>query len=176
MALTSKQKGVRKGIVIALVVTVSGFFSAIWFFGGISDASTTLGDRLAFVARWDLLVVVWLLGAIGTLARHRFFTSEDIDGGGLTMGTDKPKVYQAFLQNTLEQVVLALIVHVSWVLTMPGNWLGVIPVAVVFFFVGRGLFLRGYALGAGARAVGFGLTFYPTVLMFLTMAGYAAFG
>ena len=100
----------------------------------------------------------------------------DIDGGGLTMGTDKAKVYQAFLQNTLEQVVLALIVHVSWVLTMPGNWLGVIPVAVVSFFVGRGLFLRGYALGAGARAVGFGLTFYPTVLMFLTMAGYAAFG
>jgi hypothetical protein len=46
----------------------------------------------------------------------------------------------------------------------------------LFFFVGRGLFLRGYALGAGARAVGFGLTFYPTVLMFLTMAGYAAFG
>ena len=29
MALTSKQKGVRKGIVIALVITVSGFFSAI---------------------------------------------------------------------------------------------------------------------------------------------------
>ena len=101
MALTSKQKGVLKGTVIALVVTVSGFFSAIWFFGGISDASTTLGDRLAFVARWDLLVVVWLLGAIGTMARHRFFTPEDINSGGLTVGTDKAKVYQAFLQNTL---------------------------------------------------------------------------
>jgi uncharacterized membrane protein YecN with MAPEG domain len=39
------------------------------------------------------------------------------------------------------------------------------------FFVGRILFWRGYARGAPARALGFALTFYPSVAMILLILG-----
>jgi uncharacterized membrane protein YecN with MAPEG domain len=76
-------------------------------------------------------------------------------------------VLQATLQNTLEQTVLALGTHAIWALTMPRAWQGVIPVAAILFAIGRLLFWRGYAAGAGARALGFALTFYPTLIMIL---------
>lgn len=37
----------------------------------------------------------------------------------------------------------------------------------MLFSIGRWLFAAGYARGAGARALGFALTFYPTVAALL---------
>ena len=42
--------------------------------------------------------------------------------------------------------------------------------AALLFLIGRILFSRGYERGASARAVGFGLTFYPSVLMLAVAA------
>ena len=50
---------------------------------------------------------------------------------------------------------------------MPPAQLAVIPAAAVLFALGRLLFWRGYAGGAPSRALGFGLTFYPTALMLI---------
>jgi uncharacterized membrane protein YecN with MAPEG domain len=121
--------------------------------------------------RWDVLIVLCLTANIGLLARHRFFTPEDIDGGGLTKGTAQAQVLQATLQNTLEQTVLALSVHAVWAAEMPASWQAVIPAAAILFFIGRVLFWRGYARGAPGRALGFALTFYPTVAMLLLIVG-----
>lgn len=122
--------------------------------------------RLAFVSSWDLLVVFWLLVTIGTLARRRFFSAEDLDGSGLTRGTVQAGIDQSVLQNTLEQVVLAVVVHVAWAVLAPIEWMAALPVAATLFALGRVLFWRDYRRGAAARALGFGLTFYPTVLLF----------
>ena len=103
--------------------------------------------------------------SIGALARHRFFTPEDIDGGGLTNATGTARTLQAVIQNTLEQSVLALLAHLAWAATVPHRWMAVVPVATALFVLGRVLFWRGYAHGAPSRAIGFGLTFYPSVLM-----------
>ena len=81
---------------------------------------------------------------------------------------------QSILQNTLEQAVLAVLVHLIWAVTMPGDWLPAIPAATTLFVVGRMLFWRGYERGAAARAMGFGLTFYPTVLMLAILLLFAA--
>jgi uncharacterized membrane protein YecN with MAPEG domain len=118
-----------------------------------------------------VLIVLCLTANIGLLARHRFFTPEDIDGGGLTKGTAQAQVLQATLQNTLEQTVLALSVHAVWAAEMPASWQAVIPAAAILFFIGRVLFWRGYARGAPGRALGFALTFYPTVAMLLLIVG-----
>ena len=48
---------------------------------------------------------------------------------------------------------------------MPVTWMPGILAAAILFFVGRFLFIRGYAGGAPARALGFAMTFYPSVLM-----------
>ncbi|MFP6756793.1 MAG: hypothetical protein VCC99_01040 [Alphaproteobacteria bacterium] len=112
--MTDKQRGVLRGMAAAGAITVAGVTAGLWF---APDALTPAGDlasRLAFALRWDMLVVLWLLASIGMLARQRFFNPEDIDGGGLTAGSAQSKVLQSVLQNTLEQAVLAVFVHVAW--------------------------------------------------------------
>ncbi len=53
---------------------------------------------------------------------------------------------------------------------MPGPALGTITGAVILFAIGRVLFIVGYDRGAGSRALGFTLTFYPTAFMLMAMA------
>ncbi len=108
---------------------------------------------------------------IGRLAKHRFFTPEDIDGSALTQGTATARLLQALLQNTLEQLVLAVVVYLSAALLLPAHLLALILTAALMFTAGRLLFFRGYAGGAAHRAYGFALTFYSTIgLMLATVA------
>ena len=131
-------------------------------------------SAIAHALRWDVLLVLWLAASIGMLARHRFFTPADIDGSGLSEGTAAARVLQSVLQNTLEQSVLAFSVHVIWAVAMPWTWQAAVPVAATLFFLGRVLFWRGYARGAPARALGFALTFYPSVVMLVLIVGHLA--
>ena len=128
-------------------------------------AEASAGERLAFAIGADAFIALWLAISIGLLARHRFFTPEDIDGGGLSRGSETAKVLQSTLQNTLEQSVLAVLTHLAWSILMPVSWISAIPAAVLLFLCGRVLFVRGYRGGAPSRAVGFALTYYPSVLM-----------
>ena len=131
---------------------------------------------LVHALKWDVLLVVCLTANIAMLARHRFFTPADINGGGLSEGTSEAQLLQSILQNTLEQSVLALAVHASWAAAMPQTWQAAVPAAAILFVLGRVLFWRGYARGAPARALGFALTFYPSVLMLLLVVGRLAWG
>jgi hypothetical protein len=109
--------------------------------------------------------------SVGRLARHRFFTPQDIDGGGLTNGTHEARILQSLLQNTLEQFALAFAAYLAWAVIMPVLWLSVVPLAAITFGIGRVLFFAGYKEGAPHRAVGFALTFYPSMVMLvLSMA------
>jgi len=166
MALSAGQRGVLSGIVPALAVSLAVLAGAIlWAPAWLLPAGDGPGARLAFAAGVDAAIAIVLAVAIGALARHRFFTPADIDGGGLAPGTKRAAVLQAILQNTLEQAVLAVLAHLAWAALMPRPWLAAIPAATALFVLGRGLFARGYGGGAAARALGFGLTFYPTLLM-----------
>jgi len=78
-------------------------------------------------------------------------------------------VLRAVLQNTLEQSVLAVAAYVIWSAVMPLRWLRAIPPAAVLFCLGRVLFTTGYDRGASGRAMGFGLTAYPTFGMLITI-------
>jgi len=49
-----------------------------------------------------------LLICIARLAKHRFFTPEDINGSALTSGTERARLLQALLQNTREQTCPAV--------------------------------------------------------------------
>ena len=73
------------------------------------------------------------------------------------------------LQNTLEQCCLAFPVYVATAIVAPASFLPVVPLAAGMFLVGRALFFAGYAKGAPARAYGFALTFYPTVLLLVIL-------
>ena len=66
-----------------------------------SQASLSLRLKLAALA--GLAPAAVLLLCIARLAKHRFTTPQDIHGSALTEGTERAKLLQALLQNTLEQ-------------------------------------------------------------------------
>ena len=121
-----------------------------------------------------MVLAVLVAASIGRLAKHRFFTAADIDGGGMSEGSERARVLQSLLQNTLEQALLAVLVWGGWALLAPASWLSVVPLAALSFALGRVLFFAGYAQGAPARALGFTLSFYPTMAMLAGLLGYGA--
>jgi hypothetical protein len=127
-----------------------------------SDTLLPLTDRLKLALTCDLFVVVWLALAVGNVARLRFFSAEDIAGSALTQQSQRVRIASAVLQNTLEQVVLAIPTHLTLACLLEG-YSYVFPVLVTLFGLGRLLFWLGYEHGAKARAFGFALTFYPSL-------------
>ena len=175
MDLTDKQKGVVRGVIPAAVLTIAGL-------GGVSLLLPVRmlpvdepGARLAWALQWALLPVLALMISIARVGNQRFYSAEDIDGSGLTDGTPQVRVLRAVLQNTLEQAVLAVAAYAIWAVVMPHAWLRSICIAAPFFVAGRVLFSRGYARGAAGRAMGFGLTAYPTFGMLVTVGVVLAF-
>lgn len=128
------------------------------------------GARLVWAIQWALLPILALMFSIMRVANHRFSTPEDIDGSGLTRGTPRVLVLRAILQNTLEQAMLALAAYMIWATAMPHAWLRAVPIAASLFAAGRILFAIGYERGAPGRAMGFGLTAYPTFAMLVAAA------
>jgi hypothetical protein len=92
--------------------------------------------------------------AVARMARQRFFSPEDIDGGVTSTDTPRAQLLQTLLQNTLEQSLIALLVYLGWALTMPATWLSVVPVAALAFAMGRILFFLGYEEGAAVPSPG----------------------
>lgn len=170
--LTDTQRGVLRGIAAGLVISIVGLVAVVLLAPPLLLPHAAFPATLAAAFAWDALIVVCLALNIGALARHRFFTPQDIDGGGLSQGSGSAQVLQATLQNTLEQVVLALAVHGIWAAVMPLAWQAAVPLAALLFVIGRILFWRGYAAGAPARALGFALTFYPSALMLIAILGF----
>lgn len=162
----------------ALVITLIAFTFA-FFMHPAAWADGTLDHRLRLLGLCALAPAVSLAFAIARLASHRFRSPQDIDGSGLVPGTDRAHLLQALLQNTLEQSALTLGVYAAWALVAPARGVVLLPVAAVLFVLGRALFFLGYAGGAAARALGFALTFYPTLLLLAGAVGvgaYSAFG
>ncbi|TPG20879.1 MAPEG family protein [Sphingomonas koreensis] len=165
-----EQRLVALAMALALAITVAALAVAIEI--DRHGAPPAFADRLRAMLRGELLVVVWLAAAIANVARLRFFSPIDIAGS--SAGDASPPVRQAgaILQNTLEQVVLALAAHLLLVATLDRS-IAVLQVLVGLFCVGRLLFWIGYSRGAAGRALGFALTFYPSIAALLIAAGAA---
>src|SRR3954462_2196597 len=163
--LDSEQRGVAIGMASAFLTAVAMLALAAIFAGARIAASASMEFRLEILAASLIAPATSLFICIARLAKHRFFTPEDINGSALTEGTSRAKLLQSLLQNTLEQVALALPVYFICASIFPSHLLGLIPAAGAMFFVGRILFYVGYSGGAHSRAFGFAFTFYPTVVL-----------
>ena len=92
--LSKKQQGVFRNMLLAFVITVAGFamvvvWKPLWLMP-MDGPLAALGSAL----KWDILLVICLAGNIAFIARHRFFTPEDIDSGGLTDGAERVHLYR----------------------------------------------------------------------------------
>ncbi|WP_159080040.1 MAPEG family protein [Methyloceanibacter sp. wino2] len=119
-------------------------------------------------------VSFWLLVSVARLAKHRFFTPKDIDAAAGSSETSTARVLQSLLQNTLEQSVLAIAIYGAWFALAPPEARLLPLLCVALFGLGRLLFYLGYGRGAVARSLGFALTFYPTVGLFILLLGFSA--
>lgn len=162
------QAGVAAGMAAGLAATIAAF---AW--PGLPPLPQAADQRLALWLAASLSVSLWLLLAVALLARHRFFTAADIDGGGLGEATSTARLLQALIQNTLEQAMLAIPAYGAWLWLAPAPRGGLVILCAALFALGRLLFFLGYRYGAAARALGFTLTFYPTVGLYLYLAAPA---
>ena len=173
MNIDSTQGGVARGMAWAVALAI-GLFACAYLFQWPSFAGqTSLALRLKLAALAGLAPAAVLFLCIARLAKHRFATPQDIHGSALTEGTERAKLLQAFLQNTLEQTVFAVPVYLAAALLFPARFLPLVAAAAALFVVGRLLFFRGYASGAPSRAAGFGLTFYPSVALLISVVAVA---
>jgi hypothetical protein len=161
--LQFEQRRIVLGVSLALVV------SAIVLIGGYLTLAiplhhdATLAERLAFALKVDLVVLLWLIAAIANVGNRRFFSRDDIQGAGFYPPSERIAVPVAILQNTLEQALVAIGAHLILGTLLVGEELIILPLLALLFCIGRATFWAGYRGGAGRRAFGFALTFFPSV-------------
>lgn len=167
--LSPAQSGVVRGVVIAAVITAAATALHMHVVPALaataSSSSSSPAGRTRLWLKWNLPKALALAAHIARIGNHRFLTPADIGGAGQAQSTPQVRVLQALLQNTQEQVVLAVLAHGAFVALAPPDWLGLIPTYTVLFVAGRVLFAAGYAGGAAGRALGFALTFMPSMAM-----------
>lgn len=98
------------------------------------------------------------------MSRGRRKSAEDIRGSAFAPPSERIAIPAAFLQNSLEQAVLASGVYLALVTLLSGAELSLIVSAIVLFCIGRMAFFRGYPGGAPGRGFGMVLTLLPTLL------------
>lgn len=165
-----------QGQVLSKMIVI-GLFCVFLYVLGVWYDPFYFPEGLDFVSRCEsffpylLCLSIPLLVAIMRVARYRFLHKNVIDAAEQSHNkVDKNlSVLQSLLTNTLEQVVLALCVYLCWLALAPSEDLSVICLSALAFLFGRVLFFIGYKYGAGARSLGFILTFYPQVLLILHM-------
>jgi hypothetical protein len=165
--LRNEQGKVRRAALAALL------FCAVVLAGGylilprLFQFPAELVDRLAFAVRADLFVLVWILIGVRMVSSGRFRSPADIDGSAAGPPSPVIATKVAFLQNTLEQSIMAIGVHLALATLLGGDALSLIISAVVLFAVGRVTFFIGYPKGAGGRAFGMVTTVLPTLVGFV---------
>jgi hypothetical protein len=168
------ERTIRRNSLLALVAVPVAAALGILVLPGIFEFPTDLADRLAFALQANVFVLIWVAAGVLMVSTARMSSPQDIGGSAAGPPSERLAVRLAFLQNTLEQAVLAAGLYVALATLVSGQWLSLIVVGVAFFGAGRVLFLRGYTMGAGGRALGMTLTMMPTLLGYLLVFALVA--
>ena len=145
----------------AIVVTILAIVFAPPCFASTVPQPDDTAHRLAYAARWLALPGLTLLAGVVAAARRGFYA--DAIGGTRTPANHGLEINLRYNQNTVEQVLLAVIAWPGLALELPRDALPLIPVAAVLFGVGRITFWIGYLLHPMGRAFGMALTAIPAL-------------
>jgi len=91
------QVGVVRGMASAMLTAIVVFALAIMLVSPAWNLAADLTARIALASWAILLPATMLFVCIARLGAHRFFTPEDIQGSGLTDGTESAKLLQSLL-------------------------------------------------------------------------------
>lgn len=161
--MTNTQKSVAISMALGLLISIVSMYLSKF----IHIEELTLEGRLMLLAKALIAPAIFIFFCVANIASHRFNSKIDIDASIGQVDSFICIEKQRVLQNTLEQSVLASITYIIWTIIAPENWLGLLVVNPLLFAIGRILFILFHKNGAKGRAIGFVLTFYPTVLLLL---------
>lgn len=134
----------------------------------------TLGDRIALVIKDAVVAIMPAVLAICIVAAQR------LDPSMWVGRTAKPNsaldINTKFILNTFEQFILYFIGNAGMALYCPPEEARSLIILTGLFLLGRVLFWVGYHYNPFVRAFGFGITFYPTVAVFLWLILRMGFG
>lgn len=130
----------------------------------------SLLDRLVFGLHSSAVPLAWLVFAIANVARRRRQSVEDIRGSAFGQPSQKLAIHSAFLQNTLEQVIILVGALLILATLLEGVWLTLLPAAVVVFSVGRLMFFLQYNEKPESRALGMVITMWPAIIGYVAIA------
>ena len=147
----------RAKIGLAMVLALLWSLAIVWLPTTLKPPFIPLNTVIIMAVLPGGLVMLTL---IARLAQRRFFDDDIIDGAPFPPGSGA-EIDQRVLGNTIEQLMLAIVLWPFIALTLGGL---VVLVMGVGFGVARLAFWLGYHLSPPLRAFGFGASFYPTVL------------
>lgn len=156
--------GKRAAIALGMAVGAAWGIMLLWL--GVEAFDIPIFSFLPVMAFAFLGPGLVLILMIGRLAQRRFFDDVIIDGEPSPVGSHAD-IDRRVLQNTVEQLVLALCVWPPSAYLLTGDGPGVLVALGLGFTIARLLFWIGYHLSPPLRAFGFAATFYPTVMVVL---------
>jgi hypothetical protein len=159
--LSAPQRTVAKQAAIALVLSLGFILGAYNGLPWSAPELPTVGERLAFGIRCEVFASLMLLAGVVELGNRRFRTPTLVHGEAPSTGAGAVDAH--YLQNTLEQFVLAAVAHLGLLATKAPQAPRLVPILVGWWVIARASFWIGYRHDPMHRAFGFAATFYPTV-------------
>jgi hypothetical protein len=152
----------------------AAFFALAKFLWDWVPTDWTLGDRIALVIKDAVIAILPAVLAICIVAAQR------LDPSMWVGRTAKPNsaldINTRFILNTFEQFIAYFIGNAGLALYCPAEEARALIILTALFLLGRVLFWVGYHYNPYVRAFGFGLTFYPTVAVYLWLIIVMVFG
>ena len=160
----------RKTWPFVKVLVANWMFSLVYYIGMKEiitwrPESWTAIDRLVLMIQCSVYAVVPAVLAIAIVAAQRL--NPDMWVGQKVKPNSALDINTRFILNTTEQFILFLVGLAGIALYAPHMEGHSIPILTSLFLLGRILFWVGYHTNPYLRAFGFGLTFYPTVGVFI---------
>lgn len=125
----------------------------------------TVADRLSLVVKCAVIAAVPAVLAITIVAAQRL--NPDMWVGQRVKPNSALDINTRFILNTMEQFILFVIGLAGISVYAPISDARSVPILTGLFVLGRILFWVGYHKNPYLRAFGFGVTFYPTIGVFV---------
>src|SRR3990170_6922832 len=152
----------------------AAFFAGAKYFWTWTPEAWGIADRLALVIKDAVVALVPGVIGICIVAAQRLDPSMFV--GRVPKPNSAVDINNRFILNTVEQFILYFIGNAGLALYCPPEEARALIILTALFVLGRMLFWVGYHYNPHVRAFGFGITFYPTVAVYLWLILRMAFG
>jgi MAPEG family protein len=160
----------QKTVAIGAASGIAGMVLLVWLISTLMPQPQVIdapGNRLAYAARWSVLAVLPLFAMLVAVGNARFL-SEAIDP---TLGKESQKmvVDGRVADNTLQQFVCFLVGITALSVSVPIEWISLVPAVAITFVICRIVFWIGYRIHPLYRAPGFSSTAYMNMFMYIAV-------